>query len=119
MGPAAAANGSGYKALVCVFLYGGNDAYNTLLATDTASWTAYTAARAGGAEGIGLAAPGTAKGQGPLHARLGGVLPINPINSQGRTVAVHPAMGAARDLFASQRLAFVSNVGPLLGPTTK
>jgi uncharacterized protein (DUF1501 family) len=119
MGPAAAANGSGYKALVCVFLYGGNDAYNTLLATDTASWTAYTAARASGVEGIGLAAPGTAKGQGPLHARLGGVLPINPINSQGRTLAVHPAMGAVRDLFASQRLAFVSNVGPLMGPTTK
>ena len=31
-----------YKALVCVFLFGGNDAYNTVLATDTDSWTHYT-----------------------------------------------------------------------------
>lgn len=120
MGPAAAANTNGYKALVCVFLYGGNDAYNTLLATDSASWTAYNAARESGAEGIGLAAPGAPKqGQGPLHARLGGVLPINPVNAQGRSLALHPALGAVRDLFASQRLALVSNVGPLIGPTTK
>jgi uncharacterized protein (DUF1501 family) len=119
MAPAAAANTNGYKALVCIFLYGGNDAYNTLLATDSSSWTAYNAARETSGEGIALAAPGTPPGQGPLHARLGGVLAINPLNAQGRTVAVHPAMGAVRDLFAAQRLAFVSNVGPLSGPTTK
>ena len=35
-GPAAAAGATDYKALVCVFLTGGNDAYNTVLATDTA-----------------------------------------------------------------------------------
>jgi uncharacterized protein (DUF1501 family) len=119
MGPAAAANTSGYKALVCVFLPGGNDAYNTLLATDAASWAAYSAARETSAEGIALAAPGTPAKAGSLHDRLGGVLPISPINSQGRTLAVHPVLGAVRDLFSAQRLAFVSNVGPLCGPTTK
>ena len=36
---------SDYKALVCVFLAGGNDAYNTVLATDDASWANYTAVR--------------------------------------------------------------------------
>ncbi|MFO1338036.1 MAG: DUF1501 domain-containing protein [Burkholderiaceae bacterium] len=122
MGPAAAANTGGYKALVCLFLTGGNDAYNTLLATDSASWLAYNAARETSSEGIALAAPGTppsnAKGAS-LHARLGGVLPIAPLNSQGRTLALHPVLGSVRDLFAAQRLAWVSNVGPLSGPTTK
>lgn len=120
MGPAAAANTTGYKALVCIFLTGGNDAYNTLLATDAGSWAAYNAAREGGAEGVGLAAPGTPpQANGSLHAKLGGVLPISPLNAQGRTLAVHPCLGAVRDLFASQRVALVSNVGPLMGPTTK
>ncbi|MEK8030697.1 DUF1501 domain-containing protein [Ideonella sp. DXS29W] len=119
MGPAAAANTGGYKALVCVFLPGGNDAYNTLLATDSSSWAAYSAARETSDEGIALAAPGTPAQAGSLHARLGGVLPISPINAQGRTLAVHPVLGAVRDLFAAQRLAFIANVGPLSGPTTK
>jgi uncharacterized protein (DUF1501 family) len=120
MGPAAAASTGGYKALVCLFLTGGNDAYNTLLATDTESWSAYSAARASGTEGIALAAPGVPpKNSASLHARLGGVLPISPLNAQGRTLAVHPVLTGVRDLFAAQRLAFVSNVGPLVGPTTK
>jgi len=122
MGPAAAANTGGYKALVCLFLTGGNDAFNTLVATDSASWSAYNAARQTGNEGIALAAPGTAPSDlkgASLHARLGGVLPINPINSQGRSLALHPVMGSVQSLFASQRLALVSNVGPLSGPTTK
>jgi uncharacterized protein (DUF1501 family) len=122
MGPAAAANATGYKALVCLFLAGGNDAYNTVLATDSSSWSAYGAARGSDAEGIALASVGTAPShaQGAsLHQRLGGVLPIVPITSQGRTMAVHPALASVRDLFASGRVAVVSNVGPLKGPTTK
>ena len=109
MGPAAAANTRGYKALVCLFLTGGNDAYNTLLATDSPSWSAYTAAREAGSDGIGLAAPGTPPSQDPkasLHARLGGVLPISPLNAQGRALAVHPVVGSVQSLFASLRLAF-------------
>ena len=119
MAPAAAASTSGYKALVCVFMPGGNDAYNTLLATDSASWSAYEAARGDTIEGIALAAPGTPSQAGSLHQRLGGVLPISPVHPQGRTLAVHPVLGGVRELFAAQRLAFVSNVGPLRGPTSK
>ncbi len=120
MGPAAAANTSGYKALVCLFLFGGNDAYNTLLATDSESWNAYCAARQSGTEGIALAAPGVPpKSSASLHARLGGVLTIDPFNAQGRSLAVHPVLTGVRELFGAQRLAFVSNVGPLSGPTTK
>jgi uncharacterized protein (DUF1501 family) len=117
----ASAAGGGYKALVCVFLYGGNDAYNTVLATDTASWSAYNTARNIGATPIALLAPGAAaqKSSSNFQAQLGGVLPITPANNQGRSFALHPLLGSVRDLFAAGRLAVVSNVGPLLAPTSK
>ena len=77
IGRAAAQSASDYKALVCIFLYGGNDAYNTVLATDTASWNHYLAVR----DTIALRAPGTpplmSAGAGSPE-RLGGVLAINP-----------------------------------------
>jgi len=100
---------------------GGNDHYNTVLATDGSSWEAYGAERGSPAEGIALAAPGVSpSGSGTLHQRLGGVLPINPVTAQaGRSFALHPSAGALRDLFGNKRLAVVSNVGNLLGPTTK
>ncbi|MCB2019728.1 MAG: DUF1501 domain-containing protein [Burkholderiaceae bacterium] len=119
IGRAAAQSASDYKALVCIFLYGGNDAYNTVLATDTASWNHYLAVR----DTIALRAPGTpplmSAGAGSPE-RLGGVLAINPARAQpGRSFALHPVMTGARDLFEAKRLAVVANVGPLLRPTTK
>jgi len=45
MGEAAAATATDYKALVCVFLYGGNDYANTLVPYDQASYDAYKALR--------------------------------------------------------------------------
>lgn len=121
MGQASAANATGYKALVCIFMQGGNDAYNTVLATDSASWSAYgTAREISNASGIALAAPGTPAGGNSLHSRLGGVLPIAPATTQsGRAFALHPVMGSVRDMFASHRVAVVANVGPLSAPTTK
>src|SRR5215468_5110228 len=96
MGRASAATAGDYKALVCVFLYGGNDAYNTVLATDTASWTAYTGLRAQGAQPLALAAAGTAPvpNAADFQAQLGGVLPIAPAHAQGRSFALHPSLGA-------------------------
>jgi uncharacterized protein (DUF1501 family) len=42
IGSAAAQNASGgYKALVCLFMFGANDHANTVLATDSTSWTQY------------------------------------------------------------------------------
>jgi uncharacterized protein (DUF1501 family) len=102
-------------------MYGGNDAYNTVLATDSASWSAYgTAREISNASGIALAAPGTPASGSTLHARLGGVLPISPSTAQaGRSFALHPVMGSVRDMFAANRVAVLANVGPLSGPTTK
>jgi uncharacterized protein (DUF1501 family) len=51
--------------------------------------------------------------------RLGGVLPINPINPQGRAYALHPMLGNVQALFTEQRLAILANIGPLERPTTK
>nr|WP_316642632.1 DUF1501 domain-containing protein [uncultured Roseateles sp.] len=122
LGTAAAQSGGDYKALVCIFLYGGNDAYNMVLATDTPSWTNYLAVRQQGSDAIALAAPGTAVNAAAAAgspARLGGVLALNPLNAQGRSFALHPVMGGARDLFAAGRLAVLPNIGPLIRPLSK
>jgi len=124
---AASAQGTSadYRALVCVFLYGGNDAYNTVLATDADSWGHYTAARDQAPDSLALAAvgvPGNPAAAAGLPARLGGVLPLAPtVNAQnpGRSFALHPMLASVRDLFAARRLAIVPNVGPLMQPTSK
>jgi uncharacterized protein (DUF1501 family) len=119
----AALNPSQYGALVCVFLFGGNDAYNMVLPTDAASWSAYTATRNQAPDSIALLAPGTAPAAAAAAAspaRLGGVLPITPTNAQGRTYALHPLMTNLQTLFnTDRRLAIVPNIGPLVMPTTK
>jgi uncharacterized protein (DUF1501 family) len=119
----AALNPGQYGALVCVFLFGGNDAYNMVLPTDTASWNAYTATRNQAPDSIALLAPGTAPVPGAAAAspsRLGGVLPIAPANAQGRSFALHPLLTNLRTLFdTDRRLAIVPNIGPLVLPTTK
>jgi len=115
--------GDDYKALVCVYLHGGNDAYNTVLATDTASWYAYHRARApAGSTSIALAAPGTSPVAGAARgspAALGGVLPIALQTPQaGRTFALNPLLTRVRSLYGNRRIAVVSNVGTLREPTT-
>jgi len=109
MSPAMAA-ASDYKALVCVFLHGGNDHFNTVLATDSTSWSAYNKLRQTSDLGsIHLASVG----------QSGGVLPISPATPQaGRSFGLHPQLGGMKDIFDTGRLAIVANVGTLLAPTT-
>jgi len=111
MGAAAAADADDYKALVCVFLVGGNDHYNTVLSTDTTSWTEYQRQRAiGGAASIALAA----------SSATGSLLPIVPASTQaGRSFALNPQLSLLQGLFNEGSLAVVSNVGTLIQPTTK
>ena len=123
MGSAAAQTAGDYRAIVCLFLFGGNDAYNTVLPTDSASWQAYTAIRNQAPDPIALRAPGTAPDANAAAgspARLGGVLPIAPTNAQGRSFALHPLLGSLQGLFGTERrLAIVPNIGPLIRPTDK
>ncbi|MFZ5720615.1 MAG: DUF1501 domain-containing protein [Pseudomonadota bacterium] len=140
-GSAAGQTAPDYKALVCVFLYGGNDSHNTVLATDQDSWGRYFAARNTGADPIALMPPGTAPtpvGQtNPVTGRVaaadmpeawGGVLPISPrtaqpipagTNAATRTFALHPFLAPLQSLFGAGRLAVLANVGPLVQPTSK
>jgi uncharacterized protein (DUF1501 family) len=123
MSNASAQAPGGYKAIVCLFLFGGSDNINLLLPTDAASFGAYTATRNQAPDSIALLAAGTvpnpAAGAG-TPARLGGVLPISPLNPQGRGFAIHPMMGDVKRLFdTDKRVAFVPNIGPLVLPTTK
>ncbi|MGV7207519.1 DUF1501 domain-containing protein [Oxalobacteraceae bacterium A2-2] len=110
MGNAAAQNANDYKAMVCLFLAGGNDHFNTVLATDSTSWSAYQRIRTTSDAGsIALPAAGAA----------GGVLPITPTSPQaGRSYALHPSLGPLKDLFDAGRLAILANVGTLVMPTT-
>jgi uncharacterized protein (DUF1501 family) len=58
LGEAAAATATDYKALVCVFLYGGNDYANTVVTFDPASYAQYATVRGGlGESGGGIALP--------------------------------------------------------------
>jgi uncharacterized protein (DUF1501 family) len=123
LGSAAAQSASDYKALVCVFLFGGNDSYNTVLATDDESWRAYTAARQQQPESIALLPAGTASSPNAAPgspAALGGVLPVTAATAQaGRSFALHPQLAALRPLWTARRLAMVANLGPLQQPLTR
>ncbi|WP_411286669.1 DUF1501 domain-containing protein [Phenylobacterium sp.] len=141
-GSAASQSAPDYKALVCVFLFGGNDAHNMVLATDTDSWGRYFRTRNTGQDPIALmpvGTPPTAVGQtSPVTGRVaaantpeawGGVLPITPATPQAipagttatapRTFALHPFLGPLQSLFNQGRLAVVANVGTLINPVTK
>ncbi|MEY4427660.1 MAG: hypothetical protein RLZZ182_349 [Pseudomonadota bacterium] len=103
MGEAAAQNATDYKALVCIFLQGGNDAFNTVLATDTRSWNAYTRARQQQPESLVL----------PRDQ----ILSLNPARNQGRSFALHPNLTEVQKLFNEhKRLAILANVGTLIEP---
>jgi uncharacterized protein (DUF1501 family) len=121
VGRAAAQSAGDYKAIVCIFMFGGNDSINMVLPTDAGSFANYTAVRNQAPDSIALLAPGTPRGgNGTSPAALGGVLAINPARNQGRSFALHPTMGALQSMFdTDKRLAIVPNVGPLMLPTSK
>ena len=116
MGEAAAFTATDYKALVCVFLYGGNDYSNTLVPVDNANYDRYATIRGGGA---GRTAGGIALAQSDLAATTllpaaGSTLPAN-----GATYALHPSMTGLKGLWDAGRAAVQLNVGPLVIPMTK
>jgi uncharacterized protein (DUF1501 family) len=88
-----------YKALVCVFLFGGNDSNNMIIPYDSAGYNAYKSARAG------------------LALAQGSLLPVTP-PSIGSPFAFHPRFTGMQSLFNSKNLAVLANVGTLVQPTT-
>ena len=95
-----AASASDYKALVCVFLYGGNDANNMIVPLDTAGYANYATTRSY------LALPQAQLL--PLEAGAGAPL-----------FGLHPALPGLQALWAAGNMAIVANVGTLVQPLTK
>lgn len=109
MAEASAAGASDYKALVCVFLYGGNDYANTVVPYDSANYAAYQAFR-----------PTFAHSRESL---AGTVLrtAADPLDGAGfaHQYALAPTLGALVPLFDAGKLAVLLNAGTLVQPTTK
>lgn len=99
---------SDYKALVCVFLFGGNDSWNMVVPTSGAEYAVYAKSR-----GAGTTSSLAIDRSTLLPISITGALANDP------TFGFNPNMPEMRDLFAAGRLAVVPNVGPLIKPTTK
>jgi uncharacterized protein (DUF1501 family) len=98
--PAMAQNGPDYRALVCVFLFGGNDSNNTVIPMDDANFQAYTSIRGS------LALPASA-------------LTPTVYSAAGAPYAFHGKLAEVASLFSSKELAVVANVGSLVQPLTR
>ena len=110
LNPGSTAAASDYKALICLFLLGGNDANNMIIPYDKASFATYQTSR------------------GALALPYDKLLPITTKRTDGRSWALHPSFGmdqagnvdqGLKNLFDQGKLAFLTNTGTLLYPTTK
>lgn len=90
-----------YKAIVCLFLYGGNDANNVLIPNDRSNYNVYAAARGN------LAIPRSSLRALTIQA------------GDGRTYGFHPSLPELANLFNQGKLTMVANVGTLVAPTTR
>jgi uncharacterized protein (DUF1501 family) len=104
---AAAQTATDYKALVCVFLYGGNDHGNTLVPYDQGTYDRYAALRST------LATARSALDGTVLTPATGFEL------ADGRQYALAPQLSALKPVFDAGRLGVLLNIGPLIEPTTK
>lgn len=136
----AASNTTGYKAIVCLFLFGGNDSYNMLAPRNNASspnaneYDDYSAVRGGYDDGT--------NNPGGLALLESSLLPINnPLNATNRSFGLHPGLGhdarfeydannnliendnglngGVAKLYQDEKLSFIANVGSLIAPTSR
>ncbi len=110
-----AADTSGYKALVCVFLLGGLDCHDTVLPYDQSSYDDYAAIRAPLLD-LYAAQPG---GSSRDRSRLLPLTPDNAADFGGREFALPEDLSGVHGLFQSGEAAVVGNVGPLIFPLTR
>ena len=96
------ADDSGYKALVCVFLAGGNDCNSTIVPVSTADYDQYAGIR------------------GNLALPKDDLLPLSPKSySDGVDYGLHPNLTGLKSLFDQEKVAILANVGTLVAPTTR
>ncbi len=104
IGSASAQVAGGYRAVVCLFLFGGNDHTNTIIPYDQTEYNEYFNSR----PDIAL-----------MRNDLAGTATAPVASQGGRSFAFHPSLTSLKGLYASGNLAVVANVGPLIEPTTK
>lgn len=120
MSEAAAFDATDYKALVCVFMFGGNDYSHMVIPYDDPNYNLYNTIRGGG--GANQSAGGIALSKASLAATLLNptVAPVDNVAGTGtRQYAFHPSMTGLAGLFNSGKAAVQLNVGPLVVPLTK
>src|SRR5271165_6870749 len=98
----AQSNITDYKALVCIFLQGGNDSNNLILPTIQSEYNNYVAIRT-----PVLAIPKSA------------ILPVTSLDGDGHTYGLHPSCPELQTLFGERKLAFLFNTGTLVFPITR
>src|SRR3984957_2315654 len=98
----AQSNISDYKALVCIFLQGGNDSNNMIIPTSQAQYNYYNSTRS------------------PILAiPQGAILPVTSLDGDGNTYGLHPSCPELQTLFGEGKLAFLFNTGTLVFPITR
>ncbi len=112
---AQAADVSGYKALVCVFLLGGMDSHDVILPYDQASYDRYAEIRASLLNDY-TSNPG---GSSRVRSRLLQLNPDNQADFGSRQFALPEELTGLHTLFEEGNAAIVGNVGPLLQPLTR
>jgi uncharacterized protein (DUF1501 family) len=90
-----------YKALVCVFLFGGNDAFNMLVPYQEEFYNLYNGSRQ------------------TLAITRDSLLPINADLQAYHAFGLHPQLPNLQNLYTNGKLAFLANVGALVEPVTK
>ena len=111
---ALAADVSGYRALVCIFLFGGMDCHDTVLPYDQASYNSYADIRTSLLAAYGAQPGGSTRSRSAL-------LPLQPAaaNFGSRQFALPPQLEGLHRLFEQGKMAIVGNVGPLREPTNR
>lgn len=97
----ALAQATDYKALVCIFLFGGNDGNNLIVPQTQSEFNAYKSIRGS------LALP-------DVNAKL---LPVSAAN--GTPYALTDGLALIQPFWAQKKLAVVANVGMLVQPTSR
>jgi uncharacterized protein (DUF1501 family) len=92
-----------YKALVCIFMYGGNDHSNTVVPYDNASFQLYAQSRTN----LALAQPALLPLATPANASM-----------SGRQIAVRSELQPVKTIYDAGKAAVIANVGTLVVPTT-
>lgn len=100
-GAASSADLNGYRALVCVFLFGGNDSFNMVVPRSQAEYDVYAQSRQN------------------LAIAQSDLLPITALTPDGAQYGLHPSMPELKTLFDAQNMAIVANMGSLVEPVTK